>query len=45
MKPRLTNLDQPGTAQATGRDLLEKGLPVTLTTCPMSAIITYRRKP
>jgi alpha-galactosidase len=42
---RLTNLDQPGSRQATGQELLEQGLPVTLSRRPLSAIITYCKQP
>ncbi len=40
----VTNLDVSGSSEATGRELMEKGLAVTLTDRPGSAIITYKRK-
>jgi alpha-galactosidase len=41
----LTNLDLPEKTRATGRELMEKGLSVTFTDCPRSAVITYAKSP
>jgi alpha-galactosidase len=40
----LTNLDDPNSATATGRDLMEKGLLVPITSAPGSAVISYKKK-
>jgi alpha-galactosidase len=40
----LTNLDVAGTTEMTGRELLERGLPVVLKERPSAAIITYKKK-
>ncbi len=39
----LTNLDVEGTTEMTGRDLIEKGLLVSVTERPAAVIITYKR--
>jgi alpha-galactosidase len=39
----LTNFDVPGTTKATGRELMDKGLPVTVPDQPGAVIITYAR--
>jgi len=39
----LTNLDVPGNTEMTGRDLMEKGLVITIQDQPGSAIITYKK--
>jgi alpha-galactosidase len=39
----VTNLDLTGSAEMTGRDLMEKGLLVFLRKQPDSALITYRK--
>ena len=41
----VTNLDVPGAAEATGRELMELGLAVTISEHPGSAIVTYKRAP
>ena len=41
----LTNLDDPGTTEMTGRELLDGGLPVVIKEKPGAAIITYQKKP
>ncbi len=41
----LTDLDQPGTVELTGRQLMEKGLTVTMPEAPTALIYTYRIKP
>jgi len=38
---RLANLDTPEAKEMTGRELMEKGLPVSITDQPGAAIITY----
>lgn len=40
---RLVNLDDAGATDATGRDLMETGLPLTMSTPSSAVIITYRR--
>jgi alpha-galactosidase len=40
----LTNFDLPGTTEATGRELLDRGLAVTIAGQPGAAVITYKRK-
>jgi alpha-galactosidase len=40
----LTDLDVEGVEELTGRDLLEKGLSVTLKEKPSAAVITYKKK-
>ena len=40
---RLTNLDLDGSTELTGRELMEDGLPLSLTARPSSAIILYER--
>jgi hypothetical protein len=40
---RVTNFDEPGTAEMTGRELMEDGLPVVLKRAPQSAIIAYKQ--
>ena len=40
---RVTNLDAPGTTEATGRELAERGLAIAIPERPGAAIITYRR--
>jgi alpha-galactosidase len=40
----LTNLDVPGTTEAKGRDLMEKGLLIPIEKSPGSAVITYKKK-
>jgi alpha-galactosidase len=39
----MTNLDVPGTTEMTGRELMEKGLPVALAKQPDSAMISYKQ--
>ena len=41
----VTDLDTRSTTEATGRQLVERGLPVTIQERPGSALITYRRAP
>jgi len=41
----VTNFDVPGSTEMTGRELLEKGLPVVLKDRPSAAVITYCRQP
>jgi alpha-galactosidase len=41
----LTNLDTPGITEASGRELMEKGLSVAIQEQPGSAVITYQKKP
>jgi hypothetical protein len=43
--PALTNSDVAGTTDMTGRELLEKGLPLVLKERPGAAVIGYRKKP
>jgi alpha-galactosidase len=40
----LTNLDETGTSEIGGRELLDKGLRVALKESPSAAIITYKKK-
>ena len=40
----LTDLDQPGAKEMTGRELLDKGLSIVATKQPQATIITYKRK-
>lgn len=40
---RITDLDTNKTTEAAGRDLMEPGLPVSLTTRPGSALLLYQR--
>jgi alpha-galactosidase len=40
----VTNLDTPGSAEMTGRELVEQGLQTAIADQPGSAIITYRRR-
>ena len=42
---RLTNLDTAKTTEATGRQLAEHGLPITIKDRPDSAIILYQKRP
>jgi len=42
-KYRVTNFDVRGSSVVTGRDLMEKGLPVKLGERPSAALIVYRR--
>jgi len=39
----LTNLDKPGSTKMTGRELTEKGLPVSIPERPGSVVITYKK--
>jgi alpha-galactosidase len=39
----LTNFDVPGTSVASGKELMEKGLPVEIKDKPAAAVIVYRR--
>jgi alpha-galactosidase len=39
----LTNFDVPGTSVASGKELMEKGLPVEIKDKPGAAVIVYRR--
>ena len=39
----MKNLDLEGPTRATGRDLMEKGLPVSAARRPQAAVITYKR--
>jgi alpha-galactosidase len=39
----VTNLDEPGTVEMTGRELMEGGLPVALKNAPQAAVIVYQR--
>ena len=41
---RLTNFDAPATIEATGRELMEQGLPVTAAGRPSAMIVAYERK-
>jgi len=41
----LTNFDAAGTREMTGRELLDKGLPITIKDQPGAAVITYKKKP
>jgi alpha-galactosidase len=41
----ITNMDVPGTTELSGRELLERGLPVSINEQPGSAVITYKKKP
>jgi len=41
----LTNLDVATTTEATGRELMERGLPIAVKDQPGSAVITYKKKP
>ena len=40
----LTNADAAGTTEMTGRELLEKGLPITVKNQPGAAIVTYKKR-
>jgi alpha-galactosidase len=40
----LTNLDVPGTVEMTGKELSEKGLPISIKEQRGSAIISYKKK-
>jgi hypothetical protein len=40
----LANLDETETAEATGQELMEKGLRITIKDAPGSAVITYKKK-
>lgn len=40
---RVTNFDESGTVEMTGRDLMEGGLPVVLKLTPQAAIIVYKQ--
>jgi alpha-galactosidase len=40
----LTNFDEPGTKEMTGRELCEKGLSIVLKDKPSAAIVTYKKK-
>ena len=40
----LTNVDISGTTEATGRELMDKGLSVVIDKRPGSAVILYKRK-
>ncbi|MGA7702155.1 MAG: alpha-galactosidase [Thermoguttaceae bacterium] len=44
-KYRITRFDQPGETEMSGKELSEKGLPVSMTERPGAAIIKYRRIP
>ena len=39
----ITSLEQPGTARATGRELMADGLQVILSDKPSAAVVLYRR--
>ena len=39
----ITSLEQPGTARATGRELMTEGLRVVLREKPSAAVVLYRR--
>jgi len=39
----ITSLEQPGTARATGRELMTEGLQVILRDKPSAAVVLYRR--
>ena len=40
---RVTNVDEPGALEMTGRELMEGGLPVALKNAPQAAVIVYQR--
>jgi alpha-galactosidase len=40
----IRNLDERGSTEATGRDLMENGLSVTLDQDPSAAVVTYKRR-
>jgi hypothetical protein len=40
----LTNLDAAGSRKTTGRELMEKGLPIAITDQPGSVVFVYRRQ-
>ena len=39
----ITSLEQPGTARASGHDLMTEGLRVVLREKPLAAVVLYRR--
>ena len=40
---KLTNLDVPGSTEATGRELMESGLPIAIQQRPCAVVVTYKR--
>jgi len=40
---QVTNLDMEGAIEATGQELMEKGLPIVIKDQPGSAVVTYKR--
>jgi hypothetical protein len=40
---RVTNVDEQGRPEMTGRELMDQGLPVALKNAPQAAIIVYKR--
>jgi len=41
----VTNLDVTGTTELTGRELIDRGLPIAIAEPPGSAVLHYRKKP
>jgi len=39
----IRDLDRPGTTEATGRELLERGVPVAVEARPGAVVIAYRK--
>jgi len=39
----LTNLDLPDKINATGKELVEKGLPINIINQPYAVVITYKK--
>jgi hypothetical protein len=44
-KYQITRFDQPGQTEISGKELLEKGLPVSMPERPGAAVVKYQRVP